>query len=70
VVVHELCHLRWHGHGPRFWDLVRRQMPDFERHRAWLRRNGAARPRVAVTSRGASRRGIWLARQDPSLRSG
>ncbi|MGQ0585879.1 MAG: M48 family metallopeptidase, partial [Gammaproteobacteria bacterium] len=42
VVVHELCHLRWHGHGPRFWDLVRRQMPDFERHRAWLRRNGAA----------------------------
>jgi len=42
VVVHELCHLRWRGHGRRFWDLVARQMPDFEVHRAWLRRYGAA----------------------------
>ena len=42
VVVHELCHLRWHGHGRRFWDLVARQMPDFATHRAWLRRHGAA----------------------------
>jgi hypothetical protein len=41
VVIHELCHLRWHGHGRRFWDLVARQMPDFQEHRGWLRRHGA-----------------------------
>ncbi len=40
VAIHELCHLRWRGHGPRFWNLVARQMPDFEIHRAWLRRHG------------------------------
>lgn len=49
VAVHELCHLRWHGHGPRFWDLVRRQMPGFEKQRAWLRRNGASLHAVALT---------------------
>ena len=42
VVIHELCHLRWRGHGPRFWDLVARQMPDYEVQRAWLRRQGDA----------------------------
>jgi len=42
VVVHELCHLRWHGHGPRFWALVERQLPDFRTQRDWLRRHGPA----------------------------
>ena len=42
VAVHELCHLRWRGHGVRFWQLVERQMPDFETHRAWLNRHGDA----------------------------
>lgn len=42
VVVHELCHLRWHGHGARFWGLVGRQLPDYARHRAWLRAHGDA----------------------------
>lgn len=49
VVVHELCHLRWHGHGRRFWDLVERQMPSFREHRDWLRRHGAALHAVALT---------------------
>jgi predicted metal-dependent hydrolase len=40
VVIHELCHLRWRGHGPRFWSLVERQMPEFETHRRWLRKHG------------------------------
>jgi predicted metal-dependent hydrolase len=40
VVIHELCHLRHHDHSERFWRLVQRQMPDFERHRRWLRENG------------------------------
>lgn len=42
VVVHELCHLRWRGHGPRFWALVERQMPDFQAQRRWLREHGDA----------------------------
>jgi hypothetical protein len=48
VVVHELCHLRWRGHGPRFWALVERQMPEFASHRAWLRRHGHALHAVAL----------------------
>jgi predicted metal-dependent hydrolase len=40
VVVHELCHMRWQSHGPRFWGLVARQMPGHEIQRAWLRRHG------------------------------
>jgi predicted metal-dependent hydrolase len=42
VAVHELCHVRHHDHGERFWKLVRRQMPDFETHRRWLREHGPA----------------------------
>jgi hypothetical protein len=41
VVVHELAHLRWRGHGRRFWDLVQKHCPDQRRHRRWLRANGA-----------------------------
>lgn len=51
VVVHELCHLRWRSHGPRFWALVARQMPDYERHRAWLRRDGEALMRWELRDR-------------------
>lgn len=40
VVIHELCHRRWRSHGPRFWALVARQMPDYQTHRSWLRREG------------------------------
>jgi hypothetical protein len=36
VVVHELAHLRWRGHGPRFWALVRRHVPRTDEHRRWL----------------------------------
>ena len=49
VVVHELCHLRWHGHGPRFWALVERQMPGYREQRAWLRRQGEALHQAALT---------------------
>ena len=41
VVVHELCHLRWRGHGPRFWGLVERQLPDYDGPYRWLRERGA-----------------------------
>lgn len=42
VVVHELCHLREHNHGSRFWTLVESLMPDYRERRAWLKRNGVA----------------------------
>jgi hypothetical protein len=41
VVVHELAHLRWAGHGVRFWSLVRRFAPAAEHNRRWLRQNEA-----------------------------
>ena len=40
VVVHELCHLRHRHHQPPFWRAVAAIMPEFERHRRWLRRQG------------------------------
>ncbi len=40
VVVHELCHLRHPHHQPPFWHAVGDVMPDFERHRRWLKING------------------------------
>ncbi|HEY7598395.1 MAG TPA: SprT family zinc-dependent metalloprotease [Candidatus Limnocylindrales bacterium] len=36
VVVHELAHLRWRGHGRRFWGLVERHVPRADEHRRWL----------------------------------
>lgn len=40
LVVHELCHLRRKGHGPAFWALVARVLPDYQERRAELRRDG------------------------------
>ena len=37
VVIHELAHLRYFGHGPRFWGLVTSRRPDHRDWRAWLR---------------------------------
>lgn len=39
VVVHELAHLRWAGHGARFWALVHRHAPSADHYRRWLRHN-------------------------------
>ena len=36
VVIHELCHLHEFNHSPRFWSLVRRQMPDYIAWKKWL----------------------------------
>lgn len=40
VVVHELVHLRHHGHGRDYWQAVGRAMPDYERRHKELRELG------------------------------
>lgn len=37
VVTHELAHLREMNHSPRFWDVVRSVMPDYEKVRGTLK---------------------------------
>jgi len=40
VLVHELAHLTVAFHGPEFWRLVERWLPDFEDRRRLLRELG------------------------------
>lgn len=40
VAVHEVAHLAEMNHGPRFWALVKRAMPTFERAQTWLKTDG------------------------------
>lgn len=40
IVVHELAHFKWRGHGVRFWERVARFCPDYKARRRWLRENG------------------------------
>ncbi len=40
VIIHELAHTRYRGHGPRFWALVERAIPNHKERRAWLKKNG------------------------------
>jgi hypothetical protein len=39
VVAHELAHLRHMDHSPRFWDVVRSVVPDYEQHRGNLKQD-------------------------------
>lgn len=39
VIIHELAHLREMNHGPNFWALVARHMPDYKTHLARLRQH-------------------------------
>jgi predicted metal-dependent hydrolase len=40
VVAHELGHLFYRNHGPRFWGKVAECMSDFKTHDRWLNRHG------------------------------
>lgn len=40
VAAHEVAHLMEMNHGPRFWRLVARTMPDMDEARCWLRQHG------------------------------
>lgn len=37
VIVHELCHLGEFNHGPKFWKLVEKAMPDYKERRRALK---------------------------------
>ncbi len=37
VVVHELCHLKHPNHSPAYWRSVKREMPDYNECRQWLK---------------------------------
>ncbi len=41
VIVHEMAHLIEANHTPRFWNIVRTQIPMLDKARAWLKENGA-----------------------------
>ncbi|WP_022702460.1 M48 family metallopeptidase [Pseudorhodobacter ferrugineus] len=42
VAVHEVAHLAEMNHSSRFWAIVADLMPEYERHRRWLKTHGHA----------------------------
>ena len=40
VIAHELAHLLEPNHTPRFWNIVKTQVPTMDRARDWLREHG------------------------------
>ena len=40
VIAHELAHLLEPNHTPRFWNIVKTQVPSMDRARCWLREHG------------------------------
>ena len=42
VIVHELVHLKIPNHSRRFWDAVRRTIPDCQAHHRWLKAHASA----------------------------
>ena len=40
VIAHELAHLLEPNHTPRFWNIVKTQVPTMDRARDWLRKHG------------------------------
>lgn len=40
VIVHELVHLKEKNHTHSFWKKVKTILPDYEKHKEWLKKNG------------------------------
>ncbi len=40
VVVHEIIHLEEKNHAKQFWNKVEKIIPDYKKHRKWLKENG------------------------------
>jgi predicted metal-dependent hydrolase len=49
VIVHELCHRKQMNHSPSFWREVEQIMPEYRRHRLWLKKNGGALIRSMIS---------------------
>lgn len=46
IVAHELTHTRHHNHGPEFWKLVARMIPDYQLRRKKLKDLAALLPEI------------------------
>jgi len=40
VIVHEICHLKYHDHSPRFWGLLLKHCPDWAKAKERLEHGG------------------------------
>lgn len=40
VIIHELAHTKEMNHSSKFWKIVEKEMPDYNKHRKWLKDNG------------------------------
>ena len=40
VIIHELAHRKQMNHSAKFWDIVRKFDPEYNKHRGWLRKQG------------------------------
>jgi predicted metal-dependent hydrolase len=40
VVAHEVCHFKHYDHSERFWRLLKKIIPNYEKYREWLQENG------------------------------
>ena len=40
IIIHELTHLIEANHTPRFWNIVKSQIPNVEKAKQWLKENG------------------------------
>ena len=39
IIIHELCHLKIKNHSQRYWNLLRKFMPNYLEKKNWLERN-------------------------------
>ncbi len=56
VAAHEVAHLAEMNHGPRFWALVKRAIPDYQRSKTWLQVYGPDLHRYGAPSRATQAR--------------
>jgi predicted metal-dependent hydrolase len=40
ILIHELVHIREKNHSKKFWNYLESVLPDYRKHRYWLRENG------------------------------
>ena len=40
ILIHELVHIREKNHSKRFWTTLESILPDYRKHRLWLKENG------------------------------